>query len=174
MSRPLLGKTALESAKEIILRAQTIEQLRQAQAVVFPLEHGFTLEQTARAIGHSRRWTSTLRNRFIQGLRIGDQGKAVRGGRRKACFTPERETAVLKPLLDSAAQGGVLVVSQIKPLLEKALGREMALSTTYKLLHRQGWRKLAPDKKHPKSDSAVQESWKKNSQKRSRKSKKIG
>ena len=70
MSRPLLGQTALEKAKEIIICAKTIEQLRQAQAVVFPLEHGLSLEQTARAIGHSKRWTSTLRNRFIQGFLV--------------------------------------------------------------------------------------------------------
>jgi transposase len=174
MSRPLLGQTALEKAKEIIISAKTIEQLRQAQAVVFPLEHGLSLEQTARAIGHSKRWTSTLRNRFIRGLLVGCQGKSVRGGRRKACFTPEREAAVLKPLLNSAAQGGVLIVRQIKPILEKALGRPMALSSVYALLHRQGWRKIAPDKRHPKSDPVAQEGWKKNSPKRSRKSKKIG
>lgn len=174
MPRPLLGQEVLEEAKKIIASAKTIEQLRQAQAVVLPLEHGFNLDQTAQAIGHSKRWTSTLRNRFMQGLRVGDQGKSVRGGRRKACFTREEEAAVLKPFFDSASKGGVLVVSQIKPTLEKALGRPMALSTVYALLHRQGWRKLAPDKRHPKSDPAAQEDWKKNSQKRSRKSNKIG
>ena len=174
MSRTFVGEAVLEKAKEMIANAKTIEQLRQAQAVVLPLEHGFNLEQTARAIGHSKRWTSTLRNRFIRGVLIGDQGKSVRGGRRTACFTPEREAAVLKPLLDSAAKGGVLIASQIKPVLEKALGRSMALSTVYVLLHRQGWRKLAPDKRHPKSDPEAQEDWKKNSQKRSRQSKKTG
>jgi Winged helix-turn helix len=30
-------------------------------------------------------------------------------------------------------------------------------------LHRHGWRKLAPDKRHPKSDPQAQEEWKKNS-----------
>ncbi|MDR0250284.1 MAG: winged helix-turn-helix domain-containing protein [Burkholderiales bacterium] len=39
----------------------------------------------------------------------------------------------------------------------------MALSSVYNLLHRHGWRKLAPDKRHPKSDPQAQEEWKKNS-----------
>ena len=33
----------------------------------------------------------------------------------------------------------------------------------YRLLARHGWRKVAPDTRHPKSDLAVQEEWKKNS-----------
>lgn len=36
------------------------------------------------------------------------------------------------------------------------------MATTYNLLHRHGWRKLAPDKKHPKADVDAQEEWKKN------------
>jgi hypothetical protein len=35
-----------------------------------------------------------------------------------------------------------LVVAQIKVELEAAIGRSMALSSLYKLLHRHGWRKL--------------------------------
>lgn len=42
-----------------------------------------------------------------------------------------------------------------------ALGREMALSSVYKLLHRHNWRKLAPDKRHPQSNPVAQEDWKK-------------
>jgi hypothetical protein len=50
-----------------------------------------------------------------------------------------------------------LVASQIKPQLEAALGRKMALSTVYKLLHRHNWRILAPGKRRPQSDPAAQE-----------------
>jgi len=75
---------------------------------------------------------------------------------------------VLKPFLEQAGQGAILVVGQIKPHLEAALGRPMALSSVYALLHRHDWRKLAPDKRHPQSDPLAQEAWKKNSPKRSR------
>ncbi|WP_425286994.1 winged helix-turn-helix domain-containing protein [Nitrosomonas communis] len=30
------------------------------------------------------------------------------------------------------------------------------------MLHRHGWRKLAPDKRHPKADVLAQDEWKKN------------
>lgn len=174
MSRPPRGQDVLDSALQAIASATTIEQLRQAQAVVLPLRYGMSLEQTAQAIGLSKGWTCRLRNQFIAGDAVGDRGKSVRGGRHREHFTPEREAELLKPFLESASIGGILVVSQIKPQLEVALGREMALSSVYKLLHRHNWRKLAPDKRHPQSDPVAQEDWKKNFQKRSPKSAKTG
>jgi hypothetical protein len=42
------------------------------------------------------------------------------------------------------------------------LGLSLALSTIYRMLARNGWRKLAPDTAHPQGDAAVREDWKKN------------
>lgn len=53
----------------------------------------------------------------------------------------------------------MLVVPELKPALEAALGRLMALSTVYNLPHRHGWRKLTPDKKHLQSDDQAQQDW---------------
>ena len=57
MARPARGVEVLEMAQEMILRAKTIDELRQAQAVVLPLAHGLSLAQTARVIGRSVVWT---------------------------------------------------------------------------------------------------------------------
>ena len=130
-------------------RPSTIEQLRQAQAVILPLQYGMSLEQTAQAIGLSKGWACRLRNKFIAGEAVGDKGKSVRGGRHRENSTLEREAELLKPFLESAAVGGMLVVGQIKPQREAALERKMALSSVYALLHRHNWRTLAPDKRHP-------------------------
>lgn len=163
MSRPPRGQEVVDRALQSIASATTIEQLRQAQAVVFPLRYGLSLEQAAEAIGLSKGWACRLRNQFIAGKVVGDKGKAVRGGRRRENFSHEREAVLLQPFLESASNGGILVVGQIKPQLEAALGRPMALSSVYKLLHRHNWRKLAPDKRHPQSDPVAQDDWKKNS-----------
>ncbi len=48
------------------------------------------------------------------------------------------------------------MVSQIKRELEARLQRTLALSSVYNVLHWHGWRKLAPDKGHPRSDAAAQ------------------
>jgi len=146
-----------------LAQAQTVEQLRQAQAVVLPLDYGFTMEQTARVIGRSVPWTCRLRNRFLAGEIVGDGQRQARGGRRRQNMTTEQERELLAPFLERASTGGILVVGQIRAEIEARLGRSMALSSVYNLLHRHGWRKLAPDKRHPQSDPLAQQEWKKNS-----------
>jgi hypothetical protein len=56
MSRPPRGQKVIDNALQAIASATTIEQLRQAQAVVLPLHYGMSLEQTAQAVGLSRGW----------------------------------------------------------------------------------------------------------------------
>ena len=168
MARIARGEQYVDSAMQVIANAVTVEQLRQAQAVILPLRFAMSLEQTAEVTGLSVGWVSKQRNRFIQGKAVGDGTVPARGGRRRQNFTLEEEVAVLKPFLEQARQGGILVVGQIKHDLEAALGRPMSLSSVYTLLHRHDWRKLAPDKRHPQSDPVAQEEWKKNSSNRSK------
>ena len=174
MARIARGEGFTEQAIQVIASAQTLEQLRQAQAVVLPVLFAMSLEQTAQITGLSVSWVSKQRNRFIQGKPVGDASVPARGGRRRENFTLQEEAALLQPFLQQAREGGGLVVGQIKPLIDAALGRSVSLSSVYALLHRHNWRKLAPDKRHPQSDPLAQEEWKKNSPKRSRKSAKTG
>lgn len=162
MARAAGGAEWLDRARELVARAETVEQLRQAQAVVLPLEYGLSLEQTARIIGHSVPWTCQLRNRFFAGEIVGDGQRQRRGGRRRQNMSIKQEQEVLAPFIERARKGGILVVGSVKAEIEATLGRKMALSSVYNLLHRHGWRKLAPDKRHPKSDEQAQQEWKKN------------
>jgi hypothetical protein len=86
MGRKAKGREILEGAKAYLSRAKTAEALRQAQAVVFPLEYGMTMEQTAEAIGVSSGWACQLRNRFMKEGSISETGKPLRGGRRRERF----------------------------------------------------------------------------------------
>ena len=166
MSRPASGdEEVLLKARKAIATAQTVEQLRQAQAVVLPLDHGLSLAQTARVIGLSKGWACQLRRRFIQGQAVGDGSTPTAGGRRRQNMSVQQEREFLAPFLELAANGGVLVVGQIKVALDQHLGRTVSRASVYNLLHRHGWRKLAPDKRHPQSDPLAQEEWKKNSPK---------
>ena len=175
MSRPASGDDQiLMDAREAIASAQTVEQLRQAQAVVLPLDYAMSLADTAQAIGVSPGWACQLRRRFIHGQVAGAPDAPTVGGRRRQNMSLEEEREFLAPFLQSAAAGGVLVVGKVKDAVAKRLGSEVALASAYNLLHRHNWRKLAPDKRHPQSDPLAQEEWKKNSPKRSPKSTKTG
>ena len=175
MSRPASGSDRiLMDAREAIASAQTVEQLRQAQAVVLPLDYAMSLADTAHVIGVSPGWACQLRRRFINGHKAGAPDAPTAGGRKRENMSLQEECEFLAPFLAIAAAGGVLVVGQIKAALDKRLGREVALASAYNLLHRHNWRKLTPDKRHPQSDPLAQDEWKKNSLKRSPKSAKTG
>ena len=174
MARPARGREFLAKAKEMLAKAKTIEELRQAQALILPLEHGFSIEQVAAVTGISRGWACQLRTRFIRNGGKPAEMEPKRGGRRRENMSIEEEQAFLAPFFENSRCSGVLVVGVIHNALEQHLGRKVARASAYNLLHRHGWRKLVPYKRHVKADIQAQEDWKKNSLKRLRKSKKSG
>jgi len=166
MGRPRNSDTELENqAREAVKNAKTLEELRAAQAVLLPAETGSTLEQTAALLGVSRANVNLLQARFRKSRQIGPQLPRFRGGRRNALLSAEQEIEFLTPWLASAQAGGMLVVSPVRAALAQRLGRPIKASVTYRLLARHGWRKVAPDTAHPKSDPLAQADWKKNSRK---------
>jgi transposase-like protein len=84
----------LRLARKVIVSAQTLEKLRQAQAVV-------------------------LRRRFMQGKVAGAPDAPTPGGRKRQNMTVQEERDFLGPFLESAAAGGVLVVGDIEAALGK-------------------------------------------------------
>jgi len=63
----------------------------------------------------------------------------------------------LSPWAELAKEAGLLVLSPIRAALAQQLGRPVAASVVWRrLLARHGWRKVAPDTRHPKSDPAAQ------------------
>jgi hypothetical protein len=127
------------------------------------------MERTGAVIGVSKGWASRLRSEFILAKGAG-RTKKLRGGRRRENMTFEEEVAFLAPFFERASKGGILVVGEIKQELDKRLERKTALASAYNLLHRHGWRKLVPDRRHPKADIEGHKEWKKNSPRSSRKS----
>ena len=87
MVRIARGEEVVDSAMQVIANAVTVEQLRQAQAVVLPLRFAMSLQQTAEVTGLSVGWVSKQRNRFIQGKAVGDGTVPARGGRRRQNLT---------------------------------------------------------------------------------------
>lgn len=128
---------------------------------------GTTLSQTADLLGVGRATVARLQAHFRQSAKPAAVGAKVRnwGGRRNALMTVEEEEEFLRPWLEQARAGGMLVVSPLRAALSQKLGKPVKASVVYRLLARHGWRKVAPDTRHPKSDPQAQEDWKKNSQK---------
>lgn len=152
MARPASGAEHIEAA--LLHNAKTADELRLAQAVLLPLELGLSLEQTARIIGRSPSATCSMRTRFakVASGRI-EAPRRKRQLRNRAHAEFDREAQIPDEALQAADTGGVVVIPHIKPLIEAKLGKRLALSTVYRMLARHGWRKLAPDTRHPQGDA---------------------
>ena len=166
MARPrLVDERLVEHAKRLATQAGTADDLRCAQAVLLPVLLGATLEQTATVLGVGRatvgRYQAKVRRRLTHPADLEPQW----GGRRHEAMSLDEEREFLQPWVDLSADGGMLVVGPLRAALAQKLGRPVAHSVVYRLLERHGWRKVAPDTRHPKSDPAAQERWKKNSPK---------
>jgi A/G-specific adenine glycosylase len=56
--------------------------------------------------------------------------------------------------------GSILIVSEIHRAHKKRIRKDIPLSSTYNLLHRHNWRKIAPRPSHPKGDEEKREEYK--------------
>lgn len=110
--------------------------------MLLPLELGVNLEQVVLVLGRSKGATCTMRTRFMaQHKYPGSAPRSKRQLRNRAKASLQQEEQLLDEVLSEAAQGGVVVVPPIKPLLEKKLGKSLSLTTVYNMLHRHGWHK---------------------------------
>ncbi|MFC4158053.1 helix-turn-helix domain-containing protein [Chitinimonas lacunae] len=164
MARPAQGKEQIEAARALLKNAKTPKEVRQAQAVLLPLEHGMSLEETAKVLGISARTVSRLRTQYgqeLKGERKLPQPQSVT--RNRAYTTLAEEARILDTVLAEAQQDGVVIVPPLKPRIEALLGRSVSLATVYKMLARHGWRKPAAETAPPKRDEASRQAWKKHS-----------
>lgn len=130
--------------------------------MLLPALLGATLEQTAAALGVCSASVANLQQAFRR-EQAPNSPIPKRGGRRRSHLTLDEEKVFLKPWLEQAGSGTVVVVSPLRAALSQQLGQPVKPSVIYRLLARHGWRKVAPDTRHPKSQPEVQEAWKKNS-----------
>jgi len=154
-----ISKEEILQAKQLRDNAKTVADFRKALAVILAFELGLDADQAADILGTSRRTVFRHRSAI---RKQDDTPKRSWGGRRRCCMSIAEEHEFLSPWEVKAAEGGVLCVPPIHAALVQRLGHDTPLSTTYRLLARHGWRKVQPDTKHPKSDPARQDEFKKN------------
>jgi transposase len=167
MSIPLKVDTLmLERARNAAQNATTVDELRRAQSILLPALLGATLAQSASALGVGHATVSRLRAAFQKKPDTSDKIPTFGwGGRRNAWMTLDEERAFLEPWIKRAIAGSLLVVSPLRAALAERVGQPVKASLIYRMLARHGWRKVAPDTRHPKSNPAAQADWKKNSRK---------
>ncbi len=151
-------------AKVVANQTRDIHIFKAAQAVLLPAVLNATLEQTAVLIGVSRMSVHRFQRQFAR-FNKGSNPELPRkhwGGRRRSLLSLEEEKEFLTPWIQKAREAGMIVVSPLRAALAQRVGMPVAASVVYRLLGRHGWRKVAPDTRHPKNDYQVMKQWKKN------------
>lgn len=156
-----ITETELQQALKIRDEATSATDFRKAMTVILMAKLGLDPVTTAELLGSSR--CTTFRDRLALRSQDDSQKKSW-GGRRHFTMSLDDERVFLSEWEVEAKSGGVLAVPPIHAALVQRLGRDIAPSHTYRMLARHGWRKVQPDTKHPKSDQAAQDEFKKNSQ----------
>ena len=163
MARQLqISSEDIQRAQQLRDQATTVTDYRKALSLILVAELSLDADRIAGLLGTSRRTVFRDRGSIRN---PDDTPKHSWGGRRHCSMTVEEEREFLAQWEAKATVGGVLTVPPIHAALVERLGHETPMSTTYRLLARHGWRKVQPDTKHPKSDPALQDEFKKNSPK---------
>ena len=150
----------ITKARQLRDKAVTAKELRKALSVLLVAEAGLDTDRASNVLGISER--TVFRNR--SSIRNQDEERRnTWGGRRHYVMTFEEEREFLRNWENKANEGGILSVPPIHAALVERLGHSIPISTTYRLLARNGWRKVQPDTKHPKRVPGIQEEFKKNS-----------
>ena len=125
----------------LMSEARNISELKRAQGIYFRSEHGLPPQQIADMVGFD---VGTVRNLHSAFLRDGEAALKLsgKGGRYHAYLTEEEEASWLEGFRDAGENGGILEVGRIQAAFEEKVGRKVAKSTVYDLLHRHGWRKI--------------------------------
>lgn len=160
----VVGTAVLAAMNE----AKTVEEFQRYQAIHLRVNEDMDVGRIARITGLAE---STIHNLHSRCRSKGLEGVKTKrkGGRYHAHMTEAEEKAFIAPFIATARKGGIIEVGGIHRALEQRLGKVLNRQVVYNLLHRHGWRKIAPRPKHPQGDPTAQEAFKKTGLRSSRK-----
>jgi transposase len=162
-----IEESVLSELERLLRRTTRKDQLQRIQCVLLRARQGLSCDEVAGVVGWNPCWVRQVWSAF---LRRGPEAliSKARGGRRRANLSLQEEAALVRGFEEKARAAGILVVSQIHAAYEREAGHEVPKSTIYRVLERQGWRKVSPRPRHPKNDPEACEAFKKNSRRSSR------
>ena len=159
--QPFPGGTT-ERMKQLLSSATSLREYRRIQSIYFRAKYGYSAVQIADMVGLQ---IQTVRNLHAAYLKDGEAVLQLtgQGGRYRSNLSLHEEDALLSAFEVDGQLGDIVEVSQLHRAYEQRIGRSVPNSTVYRLLHRHGWRKLAPRGHHPKGNEALIERFKKTS-----------
>ena len=166
MGRPIrIDVKLVAKAQRAVKTTRDLDNFRSALAVLLPARVGLTLKVTAQLLGVGTASINRMQTR-LQTRRTAAAPLRNWGGRRQSLLTLQEEVEFLQPWAEQAQAAGLLVLAPIRAALAQRVGHPVKASVVWRLLARHGWRKVAPDTRHPKNEPRIMQAWKKNFRKR--------
>lgn len=151
--------------KVLLRQTKSLDDHRRIQAVLMRASGTSSPATIAEVTGLYLNTVRIIHSRFLREGEAFLINRAGRGGRRHALLSVAQRARLLDGFREKAAAGGVVEVSSIKRAYEKATGHPVALTSVYRLLAAEGWRKTVPRPSHPKKNPESESAFKKSSRK---------
>jgi len=156
--KKIVTAEAMTELSSLLKTASSAADTKRLQCVYFRGK-GLEAEAVSEMVQYNIGYVKTVWTQYFKG-----GAKALltkpRGGRRRENMSMEEEAALLSAHTESAKEGKLLKIAPLHQSLCKKLGREVALSSAYRLAHRHGWRKLEPRPRHPGRNAKAAEYFK--------------
>jgi transposase len=167
-TRQPMPEGMVERLAPLLKAAHSKAEYQRVQCVWLRATLGLTSQQIAAALGWQ---ASSVRHVQARYFHEGEDSLCDQphGGRYHAHLTRQEEQELLAPFLTRAEQGEIVIAAPVQQAYAARLGHPVHHSVVYRALHRQGWRQVQPRPRHPKTDAAVQEEFKKTFRRSSRK-----
>ena len=104
------------------------------------------------------KWRSAYLERGVEAI------TRTPGGRRHELMDEESERAFVASFFESAERGEMVTASMFHEALSEHVGHDVWPATVYRILARNGWRKIVPRPSHPKGDPAARAAFQQTSQ----------
>ncbi len=149
-------KQEIEHARKLNKNKRVENRLR----VLVLRAEGTEVNVIAKIVGYSRSYVNRLIATYCK-EGIGSIVENHYAGNRRN-MSLEEEAALLETFKQTAEQGQIIEVREIKAAYEAKVGHSIGGTQIYYVLRRHGWRKVMPRSKHPnKASEAVIEASKK-------------
>ena len=150
----------LEQLLELQNQVKSVREWKRLEAVWLREKLGLSGTEVAEALNYRLQTVHAIWH-FWRREQEGLFHHPAPGGRKHAYLTQAEEKAFLASFFQKAEVGVIVTIAEIKEAYEKRVDKQVPASTIYRLLDRHGWRKIAPRKRHPKSNVEQQKQAKK-------------
>lgn len=149
-----------KKATEILKKTRNAWETKRVQCILFRCL-GSDSQTIGKLVGYVDSHVRFVWKQYREGGWENIIGERRGKNRGKANLTLKEESDFLASFESDSKKGKLVLEKSIHKAHCKVLGKNVSKTTTYRLLHRHGWRKVAPRPSHPKYNPAEVKRFKK-------------